>query len=88
VRGFLLLAILSLIYSRSSESIEQARSIIYIYGGASFNFSGYSQEAMECFEDQLLHDKEGTDIKEEDDHGHEFDDEERETAQKIIKQPH
>ena len=51
-------------------------------------FSSYSQEAMECVEDHLLHDQEGLGVKEEADYGHEFDDEEREIAQKIYEQFH
>lgn len=41
---------------------------------------------MESVENHFLYDKEGIYIKEKDDYGHEFDDEEREATQKISKQ--
>jgi len=59
-------------FNRLNKFLFYIYIYIYIYGGASFNFSSYCQEAMECVDDQLLHDKEGTNIKEEVDHGHEL----------------
>ena len=58
---------------------------VWCHGSA---FSSDSQEAMERVEGNILHDKEGIDIKEEIDHGHELDDEERKALEEIIKQPH
>jgi len=43
---------------------------------------------MECVEDHILYDEEESSIKEKDDYGHEFDDEERESAKKIFEQSH
>ncbi|KAJ6401178.1 hypothetical protein OIU84_016566 [Salix udensis] len=57
-------------------------------GGSSKGKLCVSQEVMECFEGNLLYDKEGTGIKEEADHGHESDDEEREALEEVFKQPH
>lgn len=43
---------------------------------------------MECVEDHLFYDQERFDIKEEADYGFEFDDEEREIAQKVSEKSH
>lgn len=43
---------------------------------------------MECVENHILYDEEGSYIKEENDNGHEFDDEKREIAQKKFEQSH
>lgn len=54
-----------------------------IHDGGTFSCEfRHRQEAMEFLEDQLLYDEEGIDLKEEADHGHEFDDEEEEAPQK------
>lgn len=43
---------------------------------------------MECGEDHIVDDKEGSCIEEEVDDGHEFDDEEREAAEEVSQQSH
>lgn len=43
---------------------------------------------MECAEDRILHDKEGSCIEEEVDDGHEFDDEQREAPEEVSQQSH
>lgn len=48
----------------------------------------HGQEAMEGLEGNLLHDKEGTGLEEEANHGHELDDEEREALEEERHQPH
>lgn len=53
-----------------------------VHDGGTFSCElSFRQEAMEFLEDHFLYDEEGTDLQEEADHGHEFDDEEGEAPQ-------